>query len=180
MKRCARCARRARPPPDARPLPLGWLFSPRPFSPPLPSDEPRLTTAPLSSYPPRSDALELSDAFGLALVSGVSSSKRSRMEDQMFGKMGALTLTLDISNGASSSGAVARRSAREDRAARRARGQKRAGVTYKNGVAHVRLDLGATGATGATSVWDQIARASTRRSLGPSSSDAPPRNRFED
>ena len=156
MKRCARCARRARPPPDARPLPLGWLFSPRPFSPPLPSDEPRLTTAPLSSYPPRSDALELSDAFGLALVSGVSSSKRSRMEDQMFGKMGALTLTLDISNGASSSGAVARRSAREDRAARRARGQKRAGVTYKNGVAHVRLDLGATGATGATSVWDQI------------------------
>ena len=74
----------------------------------------------------------------------------------MFGKMGALTLTLDISNGASSSGAVARRSAREDRAARRARGQKRAGVTYKNGVAHVRLDLGATGATGATSVWDQI------------------------
>lgn len=74
----------------------------------------------------------------------------------MFGKMGALTLTLDISNVASSSGAVARRSAREDRAARRARGQKRAGVTYRNGVAHVRLDLGATDATGATSVWDQI------------------------
>ena len=116
----------------------------------------RASPPPFVVYPPRSDALELSDAFGLALVSGVSSSKRSRMEDQMFGKMGALTLTLDISNGASSSGAVARRSAREDRAARRARGQKRAGVTYKNGVAHVRLDLGATGATGATSVWDQI------------------------
>ena len=150
------CATRA---PAARrasaPAPPGFPRRVRFLIPP-PSDEPRLTAAPLSSFPPRSDALELSDAFGLALVSGVSSSKRSRMEDQMFGKMGALTLTLDISNGASSSGAVARRSAREDRAARRARGQKRAGVTYKNGVAHVRLDLGATGATGATSVWDQI------------------------
>ena len=132
--------------------------SSRPFShpPALGRTYTNLTAAPLSSFPPRSDALELSDAFGLAHVSGVSSSKRSRMEDQMFGKMGALTLTLDISNGASSSGAVARRSAREDREARRARGQKRAGVTYRNGVAHVRLDLGATGATGATSVWDQI------------------------
>ena len=43
------------------------------------------------------DTLELSDALGLAcLQSGAS--KRTRMEEQVFGKMGALSLSLDISN----------------------------------------------------------------------------------
>jgi hypothetical protein len=49
------------------------------------------------------ETVELSDALGLACIGGGgghgnNNSKRSRMEDQVFGKMGSLTLSLDISS----------------------------------------------------------------------------------
>ena len=79
------------------------------------------------------DTLELSDALGLAcLQSGAS--KRTRMEEQVFGKMGALSLSLDISNDGAKKGRL-----RGSGPASGTRGNKKHG----DGTVHVKLDLGA-------------------------------------
>jgi hypothetical protein len=83
------------------------------------------------------DTLELVDVFGLAHVSGGASKRTRMMEEQVFGKMGSLTI--GVGSAASSS------RSRHERAARRARGHKRAGITFRDGFVHVALDLGGEG-----------------------------------
>lgn len=109
-----------------------------PIMPPSPSN---FAATSLTIYPTtrRSvDALELSDALGLACIQG-GASKRSRMEEQVFGKMSALSLSLDISNDGTGRGKL-----RGSGPASGTRGNKKRG----DGTVHVKLDLGAMNLVG--------------------------------
>lgn len=103
------------------------------------------------------DALELADAFGLASVAQGSGKRARMMEEQVFGKMRALSLRLDVSNTSGSGSRGTRHAGRDDRARRRkGRGAGAHEKTNRRGETRVRLDLGsADGFAG----WSRIRNA---------------------
>ena len=120
---------------------LMYVFKPALLPPDPASHVSNFAATSLTIYPStrRSvDALELSDALGIACIQG-GASKRSRMEEQVFGKMSALSLSLDISNDGKGRGKL-----RGSGPASGTRGNKKRG----DGTVHVKLDLGAMNLVG--------------------------------